>query len=390
MVELTLDRIVNLAGDWTDGSHASQEFRTILEDEQTPTEDVESYLQEAIQGGETHHNRALQDIVNNLGQRLGFQVEYGVYQGTAETIGFDGHWISTAAETETHLVVETKTSTTYAIDPGQAGGYMKTLVNENEIDREQVYGLYVIGEGDVETVAKTVLGSQYRDRMRVITAQRLLNLLKIQQESGLLHEQVVDVLLPINTVDVGQLVELIQDVIEFRETDDEDVTGAGRTGSTSGGRHETDWDGPRTGANAVQGQIARAELEGPDDAMVAVFPSQRSGIEFLKENNAWGFVHIDREPDYVAMYISEDVQEIRYVAEVREIVPATEAHLARTLDSYVGEQADFDESKQVVRFEPGSLYELVDPIKYESRVPYSLRYTDLGRFKTADTTDDIL
>jgi len=29
-------------------------------------------------------------------------------------------------------------------------------------------------------------------------------------------------------------------------------------------------------------------------------------------------------------------------------------------------------------------------IRYESRVPYSLRYTDLGRFKTADTTGDIL
>jgi len=44
----------------------------------------------------------------------------------------------------------------------------------------------------------------------------------------------------------------------------------------------------------------------------------------------------------------------------------------------------------VVLFEPGSLRELADPIKYESRVPYSLRYTELGRFKQAETTDDIL
>ena len=113
-------------------------------------------------------------------------------------------------------------------------------------------------------------------------------------------------------------------------------------------------------------------------------------MEFLKENNAWGFVRINQEPEYVAMYISDDVQEVRYVARVREIVSATEAQLARTLESYIGDQAEFDEGKKVVLFEPGSLYELADPIEYESRVPYSLRYTELGRFKQAETTDDIL
>ena len=31
-----------------------------------------------------------------------------------------------------------------------------------------------------------------------------------------------------------------------------------------------------------------------------------------------------------------------------------------------------------------------EPVEYESRVPYSLRYTELGRFKQAETTDDTL
>jgi len=385
MVELTLDRIVNLAGDWTDGSRASEQFREIVEDEQTTTEEIEAYLQEAIGGSEQYHNKALQDLVNNIGRRLGFEVEYGVYQGRSDTIGYDGRWISTATDDDTHLVVETKTNTAYSIDPGQAGEYMAELVDEHEVDRGQVYGLYVIGEGDVETVSQTVLGSQYRDRMRVITAQRLLDLLEIQEDSGLRHDQVVDVLLPINAVDVGQLVGLIQDVIEFRKDD----TGGGE--STGGSRVTGDgWGGSRIGADAVQGTISREELEGPDEATVAVFPSQTSGVEFLKENNAWGFVRINQEPEYVAMYISDDVQEVRYVARVREIVSATEAQLARTLESYVGDQAEFDEGKKVVLFEPGSLYELADPIEYESRVPYSLRYTELGRFKRAETTDDIL
>lgn len=386
MVDLTLDRIVALAGEWTDKSRASEQFREIIEDEQTTTEAIETYLHEAIDGSDQHHNRALQDLINNIGRRLGFEVEYGVYQGVSDTIGYDGHWVSTATEEDTHLIVETKTTTTYSIDPSQAGGYMSELVEQEDIDRDQIYGLYVIGKGDIETVAKTVLGSQYRDRMRVITAQRLINLLEIQEDSGLLHDQVVDLLLPINTVDVGQLVELVQDVIEFREGGDSggSDTPPGKTSTADG------WDGPQTGANAVQGQISRQELTGADDAKVAVFPSQTSGVEFLKENNAWGFVRINQQPDYVAMYVSEDVQEIRYVARVKEIVPAAEAKLARTLESYVGEQANFDQGKKVVVFEPRSLYELADPIEYGSRVPYSLRYTDLERFKMAETTDDIL
>jgi hypothetical protein len=129
--------------------------------------------------------------------------------------------------------------------------------------------------------------------MRVISAQRLLDLLTIQEESGLRHEQVVDVLLPINTADVGQLVGLIQDVIEFQEQEMNAGTPTGTTGSVSG------WQ-PQTGADAVQGTIERAQLEGPDDATVAVFPSQQSGVEFLKENNAWGFVWINQNPEYVA------------------------------------------------------------------------------------------
>ncbi|NLV14060.1 hypothetical protein GOC77_12375 [Haloarcula argentinensis] len=136
--------------------------------------------------------------------------------------------------------------------------------------------------------------------------------------------------------------------------------------------------------------MSRDELDGLHDATVAVFPSQTPGVEFLKENNAWGFVHINQQPEYVAMYISDDVQQIRYVAYVQQIVPAADATLARTLESYIGDQAEFDEGKKVVVFEPDSLYELEDPIEYESRVPYSLRYTDLGRFKQAETTDDIL
>ena len=147
--------------------------------------------------------------------------------------------------------------------------------------------------------------------------------------------------------------------------------------------------------NQIVGQIKRAEIDGEDDAKVAVFPTKRSGLEFLRENNAWGFIRIGQNPDFVAMYLSENVKEVRYIARVREIVPATEADLARPQETYFESgseeaQAGFDADQQVVVFEEGSLYELEDPVPFETKYPQSLRYTTLGALRTAETTDDML
>lgn len=113
MVELTLELLVDIAGEYSDGLVSSERFRAILQDEQTTSAEVEQFLHEALNGSKPYHNRALQDIVNNLGQRLGFAIEYGSYQGTTTNIGNDGLWISNAGEggEDINLVVETKKST---------------------------------------------------------------------------------------------------------------------------------------------------------------------------------------------------------------------------------------------------------------------------------------
>lgn len=136
------------------------------------------------------------------------------------------------------------------------------------------------------------------------------------------------------------------------------------------------------------GTISRAELDGDEDPRVAVFPMRKSGLQFLKENNAWGFVKAAKEFDYVAMYVSEDVQEIRYVARVKDVVSPDEVELARPAEEYA--DGEIDAGKLVVRFEPESLYELANPIPFETKYPQSLRYTTLGALREAETTDDLL
>lgn len=185
------------------GVARGQELKSITE--------VKQFLNEALNGSKPYHNRALQDIVNNLGQRLGFSVEYGSYQGTTNNIGNDGLWISNAGEgdEDVNLVVETKKSTAYTIDPGQAGGYMDQLAAERDLDPLSVFGLYVISDDDIDTVVNMIRGSEYRDRIRSISASQLLTLLGIQEDFGLQHEQILNLLLPLDTINVGSLVGLV-------------------------------------------------------------------------------------------------------------------------------------------------------------------------------------
>lgn len=182
----------------------------------------------------------------------------------------------------------------------------------------------------------------------------------------------------------------VDDLIAALEAKEHDITSRaaddGGDGDAGGG------DGIDTGGDGHDGSVGtirREELEGPDDALVAVFPSQPSGVRFLKDNNAWGFVKINRQPAYVAMYVTGDESAIRYVAEVDRIVGATEADLVKPAEEY-HEEAEFDPDDQVVVFKPGTLHKLEDPIPYEKKYPQGLRYSTLGKLRDAETTRDVL
>ena len=134
--------------------------------------------------------------------------------------------------------------------------------------------------------------------------------------------------------------------------------------------------------------IRRADIIGDDDAEVAVFPMKCSGLKFLKENNAWGFVRIGREFDYAAMYVSENVRQVKYFATVENVVPAHEFDLVRPIEEYTN-GGRITRNKMVVRFQQDSLYELEDPIPFETEYPQSHRYIKLGTLREAKTTNDI-
>ena len=205
--------------------------------------------------------------------------------------------------------------------------------------------------------------------------------------SNVLADEVSDAISSLAETQAKEMIDRLVANIES-EIDADGGTKSPKDGDTSD-------HSPDPADSHIVGQIKRSEIGGDNDAKVAVFPTKRSGLEFLRENNAWGFVRIGQNPGFVAMYLSEDVREITYVARVSDIVPATEADLVRPREAYFESasdeaQAGFDPNQQVVVFEEGSLYELEDPVPYETKYPQSLRYTTLGALQTAETTDDML
>ncbi|MBL9182951.1 MAG: hypothetical protein JNN17_12490 [Verrucomicrobiaceae bacterium] len=88
--EKQVQQIIAFAGDGKlrDGSIASFEFRSFLA--LVPSKLLARYANECLTDKFDGSGLALQDVINEVGKRLGFKVEQGRYRGIQGEIGFDG------------------------------------------------------------------------------------------------------------------------------------------------------------------------------------------------------------------------------------------------------------------------------------------------------------
>ncbi|TKX49973.1 hypothetical protein EXE49_09275 [Halorubrum sp. ASP121] len=139
-------------------------------------------------------------------------------------------------------------------------------------------------------------------------------------------------------------------------------------------------------------KISRNQLPGKPDDLVAVVPGKiERGLDFLFRNQAWGFVQIGKNPEYIAFYITggDGVSAVWYVARVANVVEIDEANLEDDPSDIIDLSDPKERKKKVIELEPESLYELEDPIPYSKKYPMSLRYTRLEKLRTAETTEDL-
>lgn len=179
VLKMDVEAIVGIAGDGQlkDGSETSIEFRQFLTE--VESEKLAEYATYCIETKTTKNTflssgQVLQDVINEMGRRLGFKAENGRYQGVKNDIGYDGIWSSNGE----HLVIEVKTTDAYTIKLDVIAGYRDRLVEEQRVPKETPI-LLVIGRNDTESLEAQVRGSKHAWSMRIISIDALIKLMEV-------------------------------------------------------------------------------------------------------------------------------------------------------------------------------------------------------------------
>uniref|UniRef100_A0A7C3RKP5 Uncharacterized protein n=1 Tax=Dictyoglomus thermophilum TaxID=14 RepID=A0A7C3RKP5_DICTH len=100
----------------------------------------------------------------------------------------------------------------------QLGEYIVQL--EKKYDNERVFGLYVIGKGDVQPLIEQIVGSKYKDKIRVILYTDLIDLVNLKIEltpvvgESKAIEKIQSLIFPIESVNIGNIIKLIREIAE--------------------------------------------------------------------------------------------------------------------------------------------------------------------------------
>ena len=220
-----LSQIIAFAGSGklSDKSPETNEFREFLS--HIPSEMLVSFADECLQGGFKMSGLALQDIVNQVGRRLGFQVEDGRYRGVQGQIGFDGIW---RTEDGHGIVIEVKTTDAYRMDLGVPAGYRQSLIDEGRIGESESSILFVVGREDTGDLEAQIRGSRHAWDIRVISVDALLKLMKLREEleDPLIVRKIGTILTPEEYTRVDGIIDVVfltaEDVKEEKEPEEDE------------------------------------------------------------------------------------------------------------------------------------------------------------------------
>lgn len=180
VLKMTIEQIVSSAGDGNllDNSPSCFEFREFLS--VAPIERLFDYARHCLENSFNKSGIVLQDIVNEFGRRLDFEAENGLYQGKRNSIGYDGIW---RAKGEPDLIIEVKTTDYVTVRLEKLAEYKEKLLAEGRIGKNASI-LIVVGREDTGALEAQVRGSRYAWEMRLISIERLIKLVQINEKSA--------------------------------------------------------------------------------------------------------------------------------------------------------------------------------------------------------------
>jgi hypothetical protein len=215
-----VQQIIAFAGDGKllDGSEASNEFRDFLA--QIPSSLLGQYANECLSDSFTGSGYALQDIVNEVGRRLGFAVTDGRYRGTAVHIGFDGLWRFPNGHA---VIVEVKTTDTYRMKLDKIVGYHRALIKDGTISEDASSVLIVVGRQDTGDLEAQIRGSRHAWDVRLVSVGGLLRLVALKEavEDPVIARRIHDILIPREFTRLDEIVDILFSTAEDIKQEEE-------------------------------------------------------------------------------------------------------------------------------------------------------------------------
>ena len=206
----SLSQILNFIGDGKlrDNNNTSTEFRQLIE--VIPTEVLRNFINDCLTEKFDNNNGgyALQDIINQIGQRLGFKIDNGLYQGKQNSIGFDGIWTS---KDNYSYVIEVKTTDAYRINLDKIAEYRYKLIESKNILQEKSSILIIVGRQDTGDLEAQIRGSKHAWDIRLLSSDSLIKLLTLKEtlNDTKTIQQINEILKPNEYTKIDKLIELI-------------------------------------------------------------------------------------------------------------------------------------------------------------------------------------
>ena len=215
-----IQQIIGFAGDGKlrDGGIASKEFRDFLA--LVPSSFLIRYADECLTDKFDGSGFALQDVINEVGRRLGFRVEQGRYRGTPGEVGFDGFWVS---PDEHGMVTEVKTTDAYRIDLETVAVYRRKLIADGRAKESNCSILIIVGRSDTGDLEAQIRGSRHAWDIRLISIDGLLRLMRLKEEldDPKILDKIRRILMPQEFTKVDGIIDLVFSTAEEVKKEEE-------------------------------------------------------------------------------------------------------------------------------------------------------------------------
>ncbi len=204
----SLQQIISFCGEGAlrDDSDCASEFREFLG--AVPLDVLQRLTEECLARSFPESGLALQDMVNEVGRRLGFEVQHGRYRGVKGAIGFDGLW---RADDGHSIVLEVKTTDAYRMDLDTIGRYREALSDQGTIDEDSSSVLVAVGREDTGGLEAQIRGSRHAWDFRLVSIDSLLKLALVKEriDDWRVSAQINGILRPIEYTRLDGIVDLL-------------------------------------------------------------------------------------------------------------------------------------------------------------------------------------